>query len=333
MIGRMDHSYSGNNADDGRMRFFPYFRVVCFILPAVVFLLTGCSYSHSMEKRDFAREETKERKTPEEEVRAEEVLSEPEVLEADWSEYFGGLNGAAVIYDSERKRYTIYNNELALTQRSPCSTFKIISSLTALENGIIEPEDSVRRWSGEIFWNENWNRDIDFEEAFRTSCVWYYREVIDDIGRDIMQRELDRLQYGNCDISDWEGRLNTNNNNPALTGFWIESSLLISPKEQVEVMDRIFGEASEYSEETRRVLKQVMYVQELAGRDLLLYGKTGMGKAQGGVVDAWFTGFAETSEKNLYFCVYLGRTEGMDVTSLGAKEIALRLVEDYEQAD
>ncbi len=51
------------------------------------------------------------------------------------------------------------------------------------------------------------------------------------------------------------------------------------------------------------------------------------------MVDAWFTGFAETSEKNLYFCVYLGRTEGMDVTSLGAKEIALRLVEDYEQAD
>ena len=30
-------------------------------------------------------------------------------------------------------------------------------------------------------------------------------------GKDLMQRELDWLQYGNCDISDWEGRLNTNN--------------------------------------------------------------------------------------------------------------------------
>ena len=50
---------------------------------------------------------------------------------------------------------------------------------------------------------------------------------------------LDRLQYGNCDISDWEGRLNTNNSNRALTGFWIESSLMISPKEQVEVMGRL----------------------------------------------------------------------------------------------
>ena len=66
----------------------------------------------------------------------------------------------------------------------------------------------------------------------------YYRQVVDDIGKDMMQKELDKLQYGNCDISDWEGRLNTNNNNRALTGFWIESSLLISPKEQVEVMEQ-----------------------------------------------------------------------------------------------
>lgn len=61
------------------------------------------------------------------------------------------------------------------------------------------------------------------------------------------KKEFAHLQYGNCDISDWEGQLNTNNNNRALTGFWIESSLTISPKEQVEVMERIFGENSDYS--------------------------------------------------------------------------------------
>ena len=56
--------------------------------------------------------------------------------------------------------------------------------------------------------------------------------------------------------------MNTNNNNRALTGFWIESSLMISPKEQVEVMERIFGENSDYSEETQKELKQVMLVPE-----------------------------------------------------------------------
>ncbi len=247
----------------------------------------------------------------------ESMPMEPELVDIDWSEYFNGLQGEAVIYDASNRRYTMYNSEMALARRSPCSTFKIIiSSLIALENGVIMLEDSARTWSGEVFWNEDWNKDIDFKEAFRTSCVWYYRQVIDDIGQDVMQKELDRLSYGNCDISDWEGRLNTNNNNRALTGFWIESSLLISPKEQAEVMERIFGENSEYSEVTRNELKQVMLVSEQDRADICIYGKTGMGKAEGVVVDAWFTGFAEGTKGNIYFCVHLGRTDNRNVSSL-----------------
>lgn len=167
----------------------------------------------------------------------------------------------------------IYNKELALTQRSPCSTFKIISSLIGLENGIIDPDNSMRPWSGEIFWNEDWNRNINFSDAFRTSCVWYFRQVTDDIGKVKMQNELNKLKYGNCDISDWEGKLNTNNNNRALTGFWIESSLKISPKEQVEVMERIFGTDSTYSERTQNILKQVMLISEENNTEISIYGK------------------------------------------------------------
>lgn len=114
-----------------------------------------------------------------------------------------------------------------------------------------------------------------------------------------MQNELNKLKYGNCDISDWEGKLNTNNNNRALTGFWIESSLKISPKEQVEVMERIFGTDSTYSERTQNILKQVMLISEENNTEISIYGKTGMGKAEGIVVDAWFTGFAET----LVYCI------------------------------
>lgn len=120
------------------------------------------------------------------------------------------------------------------------------------------------------------------------SCVWYYRQVINDIGKDMMQRELEKLEYGNCDISDWKGRLNTNNNNRALTGFWIESSLRISPKDQVEVMERIFGDNSDYSEETLNNLKQVMLVSEQE------------------------------------------RTDGMNVSSSRAKEIAIKIVSETD---
>ncbi len=260
-----------------------------------------------------------------------EPKPEPMITETDWAEYFGGKNGAAVLYDASNEHYTIYNPEIAATRRSPCSTFKIVSSLMALENGTIEPGQSIRKWSGEIFWNENWNRDLDFYEAFRTSCVWYFREVIDMIGQEKMQEELEQLAYGNLDITDWEGRQNTNNNNRALTGFWVESSLLISPKEQTEVMARIFGAGSEYSEETRAQLKKVMKTELPEHMAVSIYGKTGMGKAHGIVVDAWFTGFAENPElgETIYFCVYLGQSDGKNVSSTSAKEIAIRLISDY----
>ena len=54
-----------------------------------------------------------------------------------------------------------------------------------------------------------------------------------------------------------------------------------------------------------------------------------MGKANGIVVDAWFTGFAESAAGDIYFCVRLGRTDGMDVSSSLAKEIAIKVVTDY----
>lgn len=250
------------------------------------------------------------------------------ITEVDWSDYFDGINGAAVLYNPNENMYQIYQEELANTRRSPCSTFKIISSLIGLEQEIIIPNASTKTWSGEWFWNDDWNKDIDFDEAFRTSCVWYFREVINEIGQDAMQTELEKLQYGNCDSSDWEGRLNTNNNNRALTGFWIESSLKISPKEQTEVMERIFGSQSAYSQKTQEQLKQVMLSTQQEDPNLTIYGKTGMGKANGVTVDAWFTGFADLAEERVYFCIYLGETKEKDVTSAKAKEIALRLLLD-----
>ncbi len=304
--------------------------MMCVLLVCVV-MLTGCANNYSSEEeQEIAATEAVDDSVEEETDNSSEIIEVvPEMVEADWSSYFNGLNGTAVIYDAASQKYTIYNRDIAVARSSPCSTFKIISSLIALENGIIEPENSTRKWSGEIFWNEDWNRDIDFYEAFRTSCVWYYRQVVDDIGKDLMQKELNRLQYGNCDISDWEGQLNTNNSNRALNGFWIESSLMISPKEQVEVMERIFGKGSDYSEETQNELKQVMLMPEIDGTDISIYGKTGMGKSNGIVVDSWFTGFAESKTGDIYFCVRLGRTDGMNVSSSLAKEIAIKVASDY----
>ena len=163
-------------------------------------MLSGCASESEQEKSPSFQNETASAVREKEETAAEseeiklpsaETVPETEapasvspatVLCPDWASYFGELNGAAVIFDPDEYTVQIYNEDLADTRRSPCSTFKIISSLVGLENGVIDPENSTRSWSGEIFWNDDWNRDIDFLSAFQTSCVWYYRQVIDEIG-------------------------------------------------------------------------------------------------------------------------------------------------------
>lgn len=233
----------------------------CFFMH-LLFSLARCSRESDglIENQTMVIQET-ENEIEETTNETQEEVAEPVRIESDWADDFEEINGAAVICDPTINSCQIYNQELALTRRSPCSTFKIISSLITLENGIIDLKNSTRKWSGEVFWNDDWNKDIDFYDAFRTSFVWYFREVVDEIGKDTGQNELNKLQYGNCDISDWSGQLNTNNNNPALTGFWIESSLLISPKEQEKVMERIFGNNADYSDETLNHLKQVMLIE------------------------------------------------------------------------
>lgn len=150
-----------------------YLLIITCILLACAVILTGCSGNYSAEEKQELAETPVIGAPMEEETdsSAEIIKTVPEIVEVDWSSYFNGLNGTAVVYDAASPKYAICNHDLAVTRSSPCSTFKIISSLIALENGIIEPENSTRTWSGEMFWNENWNKSIDFQEAFHTSCV------------------------------------------------------------------------------------------------------------------------------------------------------------------
>ena len=71
-----------------------------------------------------------------------------------------------------------------------------------------------------------------------------------------------------------------------------------------------------------------MLISEENNTEISIYGKTGMGKAEGIVIDAWFTGFAETLEGNKYFCVYLGQSDAGNTSSTAAKEIAIQILND-----
>ncbi len=143
--------------------------------------------------------------------------------------------------------------------------------------------------------------------------------MIDSVGNDEIQQELNELQYGNRDISEWNG----SNINPMekLNGFWLDSSLKISPLDQVKVLERIFEGQSDYDSDNIEILKRIMLVDENDTRKI--YGKTGTG----GNGEAWFVGFTESNGERKYFAIYLDDSEQKEqVSGNKAKEIALEIL-------
>lgn len=278
-------------------------------------LISGCAAKEKDEGKS-SKNSTQQSDTTSQE---NDNIKNPTIETLDLSSVFNGFNGCAVLYDSQNNQYSFYNQKLCEQEVSPYSTFKIISTLAGLQNEVITNETSTMNYNGTQYSISEWNGDLTLETAFQTSCIWYFRQVIDAVGTDEITKELNALSYGNCDISEWNG----SGTNPLeeLNGFWLNSSLKISPLEQVQVLSKIFDQESNYSEENIAILKNIMLVNETDSQKI--YGKTGSGSNG----DAWFVGFSEKQGKKQYFAIYLN--DNMKKESINgntAKEIALKII-------
>lgn len=294
--------------------------IVCLIMGS----MSGCS-SKGESDQISQKEQTKESNLTEETGNENEDIQKDEALQLtivaeDYEEVFQSLQGCAVILDSEKNIYTFYNEDKCRTRVSPNSTFKIISALTGLHNQVVTAEDSKMGYNGINYPIDTWNADLSLAEAFRSSCIWYFRKVIDEVGQETVQEELEELDYGNCDISEWSG--GDVNVFSELNGFWIESSLLISPIEQVEVLRNIMEGKSIYTESEVEILKSIMLLEESGSQKI--YGKTGTGTNN----TAWFIGFVENKETNIYFAVYLDDSISTEINGAKAQEIALNILRE-----
>jgi len=209
------------------------------------------------------------------------IIQNPTRENIDLSSKFNGINGCAVIFNSQKNQYSFYNEAMSEQEVSPYSTFKIISTLMGLQNGVVKDETSTMDYNDTKYPISDWNGNLSLQNAFQTSCIWYFRQIIDIVGEDEVKKELDNLQYGNCYVSEWKG--SSTNSIQELNGFWLNSSLKISPLEQVQILEKICEGKSTYSHKYIEVLKNIMLVDDNGKRQI--YGKTGSGPSNG---EAWF---------------------------------------------
>ena len=238
------------------------------------------------------------------------VLAQPVWAQPDPAQAFAGQPGAFVLRWPDGRLWR-HDPQRAAARFSPCSTFKIPNALIGLDSGVIPSPDSVLAWDGRHWaMSPEWNRDHDLASAMRHSVVWYFQELARRVGAGRMQAYLERLDYGNRDISGGIDR------------FWLGSSLTISADEQVEFLARLQGGQLPLGLAGQRQVKAMLVLEERAGA--VLRGKTGSWRpGQEGVWTlGWFVGWVERDGQAYIFACRLEAGAGREAHGGRAREVA-----------
>lgn len=213
---------------------------------------------------------------------------------------FGDLDGALVLIDCASGQARTYNPDAAGMRLPPCSTFKIMNALIGFEEGLVtSPDQPFYRWDSVERSIPAWNQDLSLRKAFQASCVPAFQNLARQIGSVRMRSWIDRIGYGNRDIS------------AGIDVFWLPSkgrqTILVSPTEQARLIQRIIAGDVPFSAASRATLKELIFIK-MTDRGSL-YGKTGSGTDDDGTfVLGWFVGYVEHEGRTCAFaCVAQGR--------------------------
>lgn len=230
----------------------------------------------------------------------------------DLSSYFGEYEGSFVLYDLKNDTFSIYDMEHAGLRVSPDSTYKIYDALFGLEEGVITPEDSFIPWNGETYPFEAWNSDQNLETAMHSSVNWYFQVLDERLTSVLVYRYIQQIGYGNENIRG------------GFPSYWMESSLKISPIEQVELLIKLQSNGFGFSPENIRAVKDsICIASSEAGK---FYGKTGTGRVDEEDVNGWFIGYIETADNTYYFAANIGSDK--DANGSNAAGITLSILSD-----
>lgn len=216
-------------------------------------------------------------------------------------ELFHDVQGTLVVKNLNTDRVYVCNSERSQQRFTPESSFKVPNALIGLEVGAVRDEYEVKRWDGVVRPFEVWNLDHTLASAMRASAIWYYQAMARDIGMERMRSYVDRIRYGNMDIS---GGIDT---------FWLDSSLKISAEEQVGFIEDLVEETLPFKEQTMKTVKRIMIDNEQD--NYTVHGKTGTRLSDMGL--GWYVGYVEHGKTNWVFAA------NVDSNGTAAKTLTL----------
>ena len=226
-------------------------------------------------------------------------------VDNDLKKYFDSahVDGCFALLDNTTAEITVYNMKLDTQRVLPASTFKIVNSLIGLQTGKITDEKMIIKWDGVKRWNNDWNKDLTMEDAFKVSAVPYYQEVARRIGIDTMQHWLDSLGY-----AAKYGRAVIHND---IDMFWLNNDIKITADEQLGLVKRLYFDQLPFQKRVQDIVKKVMLQEETANYKLSY--KTGWGYGENGNSIGWIVGWEEENRHPYFFVLQVEGPHDMDM--------------------
>ncbi|MES2127564.1 MAG: class D beta-lactamase [Pseudomonadota bacterium] len=181
---------------------------------------------------------------------------------------------------------------------TPASTFKIAISLMGYDAGVLKDEHTPKLpfVKGYVDWRDNWREDTDPTKWMKDSVVWYSQQLTRSLGMGRFAAYTRQFQFGNADVTGDAGH-------DGLTQSWLDSSLKVSPLEQLAFLGKLVNHQLGVSEHAYAMTAALTQAGQVPG-GWTIHGKTGAASGYG-----WYVGWASKGAQTTTFARLIVKDE------------------------
>lgn len=208
---------------------------------------------------------------------------------------------------------TLYQDGTCDQRFSPASTFKVPLALIGYDAGILSNEHRPT-WDYKPEFNavKRDQKAVDPVIWERDSIIWFSREITRQLGAEKFAAYVSQFDYGNKDVSGNPGKAD------GLTHSWVNSSLKITPVEQVDFLRKLLARKLPVSAKAYDMTAAIIPTFQAGG--WTVQGKTGstrLANEAGKTGDkrslGWFVGWANKDGRQIVFARLVADATRSDV--------------------
>ncbi len=169
-------------------------------------------------------------------------------------------------------------------------------------------------WDRKRYPFQEWNAGQNLQSAMGASVNWYFQGIDEQLGISAVNRYIREIGYGNEDTGS------------GLSSYWMESSLKISPIEQVELLRKLYENSFGLRSPNINAVKDSIFLSSSDAGNL--FGKTGTGRIDGMDVNGWFAGYVEAPDNTWFFAANIAADD--NASGSKAAEITRRILSEMD---